>query len=135
MSVLLDTGVIRSTLSANSDGTRSQSTSTAATFKVTYAFVSPMALVAVPMPPRLEGRGPTLATLHAIERILRDAEGPLSLNEIKRRLSAKAVRHAMVRQAVDEFKRLGFAVEGAKGVVWVLNVSPKVWSGKWRPLR
>lgn len=110
------------------------STSTVATFKVTYTFVSPMALVAVPMPPRLEGRGPTLATLHAIERILRDAEGPLSLNEIKRRLSAKAVRHAMVRQAVDEFKRLGFAVEGAKGVVWVLNVSPKVWSGKWRDL-
>ena len=47
-----------------------------------------MALTAVPMPPKIEGRGPTLATLHAIERILRDAEGPISLNEIKRRLAA-----------------------------------------------
>ena len=93
-----------------------------------------MTLTALPMPPKLEGRGPTLSTIHAIERILRDAEGPLSLNEIKRRMSAKAARHSMVRQAVDEFKRLGFVVEGAKGVVWVLNLSPKMWSGKWREL-
>ena len=96
--------------------------------------MSTMALTALPMPPKLEGRGPTLSTLHEIERILRDAKGPVSLNEIKRRMSAKAARHSMVRQAVDEFKRLGFVIEGAKGVVWVLNLSPKMWSGKWREL-
>jgi hypothetical protein len=93
-----------------------------------------MALTTLPEPPKLEGRGPTLSTLHAIERVLRDAAGPLSLNEIKRRLSAKTARHSMVRQAVDEFKRLGFAIEGAKGVVWVLNLAPKIWSGTWREL-
>jgi len=93
-----------------------------------------MALTVLPMPPKLEGRGPTLSTLHEIERILRDADGPLSLKEIKRSMSAKAARHSMVRQAVDEFKRLGFVVEGEKGVVWVLNLSPKVWTGKWREL-
>ena len=94
--------------------------------------MSTVTVIAFPMPPKLEGRGPTLSTLHEIERILRGAEGPLSLNEIKRRMSAKAARHSMVRQTVDEFKRLGFVVEGAKGVVWVLNLSPKMWSGKWR---
>ena len=93
-----------------------------------------MALVALPRPPKLEGRGPTLSTLHEIECILRDADGSLSLNEIKRRMSAKAARHSMVRQAVDEFKRLGFVVEGSKGVMWVLNLSPKIWAGKWRDL-
>ena len=93
-----------------------------------------MALTTLPKPPRLEGRGPTLSTLHEIERILRGADGPLSLNEIKRRMSAKAVRHSMVRQAVDEFRRLGFVVEGSKGVVWVLNPSPEIWEGKWRDL-
>lgn len=73
------------------------------------------------------GRGPTLVTMHEIERILRKAEGPLSLNEIKRRMRAKAVRHAMVRQAIEEFKRLGFVVEGSKGVLWTLNLSPEFW--------
>jgi hypothetical protein len=93
-----------------------------------------MALTTLPEPPRLEGRGPTLSTLHEIERILRGADGPLSLNEIKRRMSARAVRHSMVRQAVDEFRRLGFVVEGSKGVIWVLNPSLEIWEGKWRDL-
>jgi hypothetical protein len=93
-----------------------------------------MALTTIPKPPRLEGRGPTLSTLHEIERILRGADGPLSLNEIKRRMSARAVRHSMVRQAVDEFRRLGFVVEGSKGVIWVLNPSLEIWEGKWRDL-
>jgi len=93
-----------------------------------------MAIAMLPMPPELESRGPTLSTMHAIERILRAADGPLSINEIKRRMPAKVVRHEAVRLAVDEFKRLGFAVEGSKGVVWVLNPSPRLWSKKWREL-
>jgi len=102
--------------------------------KVTYHVSQTMAVTTLPRPPKLEGRGPTLSTLHEVERILRDADGPVSLNEIKRRMRARAVRHAVVRQTVDEFKRLGFVVEGSKGVVWVLNLSPKVWAGAWREL-
>lgn len=79
-------------------------------------------------PPKIEGRGPTLATMNEVERILREAEGSLSLNEIKRRMSAKAVRHRTVRQIIDEFCRLGLAVEGSKGVVWTLNPSRKLWT-------
>jgi hypothetical protein len=81
----------------------------------------------LPLPPRIEGRGPTLATMHEIELILREADGPISLNEIKRRMSAKAIRHQTVRQVVNEFLRLGFIAEGSKGVIWILNTSPRLW--------
>jgi hypothetical protein len=70
-------------------------------------------------------RGATLSTLHEIEHILREARSPLSLNEIKRRMSAKAVRHETVRMAVDEFSRLGFVVEGPGGVAWLIEPSPQ----------
>ncbi|MEK6985031.1 MAG: hypothetical protein AABX89_01440 [Candidatus Thermoplasmatota archaeon] len=78
------------------------------------------------MPPEIEGRGPTLATLHEIERILRRAEFAISVNEIKRRMNAKAVRHDAVRMALDEFKRLGFVIEGSKGVLWTYNPDSKL---------
>lgn len=78
------------------------------------------------MPPALKGRGPTLATMHEIETILREADEALSLNEIKRRMHAKAVPHATVRTVVDEFKRLGLVMEGSKGVVWTFS-SDHAW--------
>ncbi|MGQ0535280.1 MAG: hypothetical protein ACT4PT_04330 [Methanobacteriota archaeon] len=83
--------------------------------------------MSLPRPVAIEGRGPTLQTMHEIENILRDADGPLSLNEIKRRMRARAVRHAVVRSTVDEFVRLGLAAEGEKGVFWSLNTSVKAW--------
>jgi hypothetical protein len=55
------------------------------------------------------------------------ADGPLSLNYIKRRMKAKAVRHDVVRTTIDEFIRLGMVAEGSKGVIWALNTSPKAW--------
>lgn len=81
----------------------------------------------MPPPARLRGRGPTLATMHEIESILRAAREPLSLNEIKRRMRARAVRHLAVRQTVDEFVRLGLAVEGERGVTWDPAGSPMTW--------
>lgn len=78
------------------------------------------------MPKRIEGRGPTLATVNEIERILRKARGPLSLNEVKRRMHAKSVQHAAVRMAIDHLGRYGLIVEGSKGVMWVPPASPKL---------
>lgn len=75
----------------------------------------------------MDGRGPTLSTLHEIETILRMAGEALSLNEVKRRMSAKAVPHATVRTVVDEFKRLGLAAEGSKGVLWTLQTDDVAW--------
>lgn len=82
-------------------------------------------------PPPTEGRGPTLSTMHEVERILRNADQALSLNEIKRRMSAKAVAHHTVRTVVDEHKRLGLAAEGSEGVVWTLTTDTDAW-GKAR---
>jgi hypothetical protein len=77
----------------------------------------------IPMPPAVRGRGPTVATLNEIERILRKADGPISLNEVKRRMHAKSVPHHTVRMAVDHFARFGLVVEGSKGVLWVPEAS------------
>jgi hypothetical protein len=74
----------------------------------------------IPLPVVLEGqRGPTMATIEEIELILRKANGPISLNEIKRRMRAKSVPHATVRLAVNHLIRYGLVVEGSKGVMWV----------------
>ncbi len=83
--------------------------------------------MALPPPPEIRGRGPTLATIHEVETILRASPEPLSLNEIKRRMKAKTTRHETVRMCVDELKRLGLAAEGSKGVLWTLNTSRALW--------
>jgi len=82
----------------------------------------------IPPPPKVKGRGPTLSTMHEIENILRKAEGPISLNELKRRMRAKAVRHQTVRQVINEFRRLGLVAEGSKGIIWTLNLSHGLWT-------
>lgn len=69
-----------------------------------------------------------MSTVYEIENILREAEGLISLNEVKRRMSAKAIRHQTVRQVINEYRRLGLVVEGSKGVIWTLNLSPKLWT-------
>jgi hypothetical protein len=78
------------------------------------------------LPPRLDGNGPTLATLHMVERLLRRTDVPLSLNKIKRRLPRK-VAHRALRTAIEHYKRLGCVVEGSKGVMWVLQDDPEFW--------
>lgn len=78
------------------------------------------------MPPRIDGRGPTLATIHEVEAILRKAGEPLSINELKRRMHAKSVQHAAVRMAIDHLDRLGLVITGSKGVMWVPPASPEL---------
>lgn len=92
-----------------------------------------MSTVALPQP--IRGPSPLLRTLHEIERILREAaakdEGPLSLAEIKRRTSAKSIRHATVRACVDELKRFHLVAEDpARGVLWTLHEKPEFWTRK-----
>lgn len=81
-------------------------------------------------PRRIEGHAPTLRTLYAVERILRKAkaEGPISVEEIKRRMPAKRVRHQVVRHAIEHYKRFGLAVEGSKGVLWTYHPDAVFWS-------
>lgn len=86
-----------------------------------------MQALAPQMPPRLSRQGPTLGTLHMVERVLRRAGRPLSLNRIKALLPRK-VLHYTLRAAVEHYKRLGCVGEGSKGVMWVLNGEPAFWA-------
>ena len=85
-----------------------------------------MAISGTPMPPRLDKQGPTLATLHMVERLLRKSDVPLNLNKIKQRLPRK-VAHATLREAIEHYKRLGCVVEGSKGVMWIEDPGPEFW--------
>lgn len=75
-----------------------------------------------PDPRKLKGPVPRLDTLWKIERILIDAwkadEPPLSLEEIKRRMGAKGVRHATVKTCVAELARHGDVAVSPSGVLW-----------------
>lgn len=94
--------------------------------------------MSIPLPPRHVAPVPRLDTLHEIEAILRAArsrgEGPLSFAEIKRRMSARSVRHATVRAVIEELKRFHLVAEGSKGVMWVLHEDPNFWNRPVRPL-
>ena len=58
-------------------------------------------------------------------------DGPLSLEEIKRRMNAKSLRHVTVRTCINELKRLHLVMEDPKrGVMWTLHEDPKFWSRK-----
>ena len=85
-----------------------------------------MAISGTALPPRLDKQGPTLATLHMVERLLRKSDVPLSLNKIKLRLPRK-VAHRTLREAIEHYKRLGCVTEGSKGVMWTLNTDPDFW--------
>ena len=93
--------------------------------------------LAFEMPPPIKGPAPRLDTINEIEVIIRKAtakaETPISLNEIKRRMKAKAVRHSTVRAAVDHLKRMGCLVEAPDGgVEWGLLTDLNLLEGSVR---
>lgn len=80
----------------------------------------------IPRPGRIEGRGPTLAKINEIETVLRDADEPISVNEIIRRMRAKEVDRKSVNLAIAHLARFGVVVTGSKGVLWVPPASPQL---------
>jgi hypothetical protein len=89
------------------------------------------------LPDSVEGRGPSMATLVEIARILEAArrEPPLSLAEVARRMPAKRVRHSTVRACVDFLENLGYVTAGSKGVQWTLVRDEKLWNTVRRGVR
>ena len=70
-----------------------------------------------------------MATLVEVGRILEaaQAEPPLSLAEIGRRMTAKRVRHETLRASVDFLARLGLVTLGSKGVQWTHTTDERFW--------
>jgi hypothetical protein len=83
-------------------------------------------------PPELEfarpGANPTLESIEYVRSILREAQEPLSRNEILRILADWS--HSMARQslnaAIDFLAADGSVAEGSKGLIWVPEASPQL---------
>ncbi|HEV8360558.1 MAG TPA: hypothetical protein VGR28_08905 [Candidatus Thermoplasmatota archaeon] len=92
-------------------------------------------------PTTLKGPVPRLTTLWVVENIIHEAwardDGPLSFEEIKRRMGSRGIRHSTVRTCVDELVRVGKVAVTPSGVMWTL-ATPQwgayVRSRKWKPL-
>ncbi|MFA5860650.1 MAG: hypothetical protein WDA16_03040 [Candidatus Thermoplasmatota archaeon] len=76
----------------------------------------------VPAPEKMRKPIPNLATVYRVERIMIDAnkrgDDPITLEEIKRRLGSKGIRHVTVRTCVDELVRQGKVTITSDGVLW-----------------
>lgn len=88
-------------------------------------------------PPLHMKANPTLETVHAVERVLRDAqerrEAPLSYAEIERRLPAKRVRFESIQTAVLELARHRLVVVGSDGISWIVQ-DPRARKSRHVPL-
>lgn len=92
-------------------------------------------------PKAIKGPIPKLTTLWTIERILHDAwvrdDGPLSMEELKRRLGARRIRPSTLQTCVDELGRQGKISATPTGIMWTLappGYEQYVRSRKWAPL-
>jgi len=63
---------------------------------------------------------PTLNTVLMVEKILKDAEEPISVAELKRRLPKK-VMHSTLIQILDYLQMSGKIIIGTKGILWIFT--------------
>ena len=63
---------------------------------------------------------PTLNTVLMVEQVLKDAEGIMTIADLKRKLP-KQVMHNTLLQILDYLQMSGKIVIGTKGVLWVFT--------------
>ncbi len=68
---------------------------------------------------------PNLSTMLEVEKVLRTANGPLSKEEIKRRLPTKLM-HQTLNVILQYMENRGLILIGEKGILWTYNPSPKL---------
>lgn len=68
---------------------------------------------------------PNLSTMLEVEKVLKNAEAPLSKEEIKRRLPAK-IMHQTLNIIIAYMENRGLILSGEKGILWTYNPSPKL---------
>src|SRR3989338_10834977 len=68
---------------------------------------------------------PNLSTMLEVEKVLKEAEEPLSKEEIKRRLPTK-IMHQTLNIIIRYMENRGLILAGEKGILWTYNPSPKL---------
>ena len=68
---------------------------------------------------------PNLSTMLEVEKVLKEADEPLSKEEIKRRLPTK-IMHQTLNLILRYMENRGLIHIGEKGVLWTYNPSPKL---------
>ncbi len=68
---------------------------------------------------------PNLKTVLYVEEVLKNAEGILTREEIKRRLPVK-IMHQTLNVILEYFEKRGLIVDRRKGVLWTYNPSSKL---------
>ena len=61
---------------------------------------------------------PTLNTVFMVEQVLKEAEEPIKLAELKTRLPKK-VMHSTLLQILDYLQISGKIIIGTKGILWI----------------
>lgn len=67
---------------------------------------------------------PTLRTVFAVERVLKEANTLLNREQIKKRLPAK-IQHQTLNLILGYLEESGKIFIGEKGILWTHNESPK----------
>jgi len=68
---------------------------------------------------------PNLSTMLEVEKVLKEADGPISKEELKRRLPAK-IMHQTLNLILAYMENRGLILSGQKGILWTYNPSPKL---------
>ncbi len=68
---------------------------------------------------------PNLSTMLEVEKALKEADEPLSKEEIKRRLPTK-IMHQTLNLILAYMENRGLILSGPKGILWTYNPSPKL---------
>ena len=68
---------------------------------------------------------PNLSTMLEVEKVLKNADTPLSKEELKRRLPTK-IMHQTLNLILAYMENRGLIHIGEKGILWTYNPSPKL---------
>ncbi len=68
---------------------------------------------------------PNLSTMLEVEKVLKNADEPLSKEELKRRLPTK-IMHQTLNLILAYMENRGLILTGPKGILWTYNPSPKL---------
>ena len=67
---------------------------------------------------------PNLKTVLLVEEVLREADGPITRTELKKRLPV-SIMHQTLNVILKYFEERGMIFDGRKGISWIYNPDPK----------